>query len=160
MTVEGARADLAADQALLRQFDRMSEHPTGSESRPEDWTKAESPQEPAERPRGRAQVGRSFVGVEGAAGGPLLLHQAAESYLGIAGQPAGRTPRERLTDLASRSLQPADVLLAEMEETIGREDLPDCDDVVSAVRQRKGQSARAALRCRTAQPGAVGPAFG
>ena len=130
LTVEGARADLAADQALLRQFDRMSEHPTGSESRPEDGTKAESPQEPSERPRGRAQVAGLSSASKTPRVGPQLLHQAAESYLGIAGQPAGRTPRERLTDFAGRSLQPADVLLAEIEGTIGREDLPDSDDVV------------------------------
>ena len=59
-----------------------------------------------------------------------MLHQAAEAYLGIAGHPAGRTPRERLADFAGRSLQPADFLLAEMEGTIGCEDLPDCDEVV------------------------------
>ena len=130
LTVEGARADLAADEALLRQFDRMSEHPTGPESRPEDGTKAESPEEPSERPRGRAQVPVLSSASKAPQVGPRLLHQAAEAYLGIAGQPAGRTPRERLTDLAGRSLQPADVLLAEIEGTIGREDLPDSDDVV------------------------------
>ena len=129
LTVEGARADLAADEALLQQFDRMSEHPTGPEPRPEDETKTESPEEPAERPRGRAQVAGHSSASKAPRLRPRLLHQAAEAYLGIAGQPAGR-PRERLTDLASRSLQPADVLLAEMEGTIGREDLPDCDDVV------------------------------
>ena len=104
LTVEGARADLAADEALLRQFDRMSEHPTGPESRPEDGTKAESPEEPAERPRGRAQVPVLSSASKAPQVGPRLLHQAAEAYLGIAGQPAGRTPRERLTDFAGRSL--------------------------------------------------------
>ena len=64
LTVEGARAGLAADEALLRQFDRMSEHPTGPESRPEDGTKAESPEEPAERPRGQAQVLKRFPPAE------------------------------------------------------------------------------------------------
>ena len=130
LTVEDARADLAADEALLRQFDRMSEHPTGPESRPEDGTKAESPEEPAERPRGRAQVPVLSSASKAPQVGPRLLHQAAEAYLGIAGQPAGRTPRERLTDIAGRSLQPTDVLLTEIEGTIWREDLPDGDDVV------------------------------
>ena len=125
LTVEGARADLAANEALLRQFDRISEHPTGPESRPEDGTT----EEPAERPRGRAQVPVLSSVSKAPQVGPRLLHQAAAAYLGIEGA-AGGTPRERLTDLAGRSLQPADVLLAEMEGTIGREDLPDCDDVV------------------------------
>ena len=130
LTVEGARADLAADEALLRQFDRMSERPTGPESRPEDGTKAESPEEPAERSRGRVQVAALSSASKAPKVGPRLLHQAAEAYLGIAGHPAGRTPRERLTYFAGRSLQPTDVLLAEMEGTITREDLPDCDGVV------------------------------
>ena len=130
LTVEGARADLAADEALLRQFDRMSEHATGPESRPEDGTQAESPEQPAERPRVRAQVPALSAPSKARQVGLRLLDQAAEAYLGIAGHAAGRTPRERLIDLAGRSLQPADVLLAELEGTIGREDLPDSDDVV------------------------------
>ena len=130
LTVEGARAGLAADEALLRQFDRMSEHPTGPESQSEDGTKTESPEEPAERPRVRVQVPALSAASKAPQVGPRLLHQAAEAYLGIAEHPVDRTPRERLTVLADRSLQPADVLLAEMEGTIGREDLPDSDDVV------------------------------
>ena len=130
LTVEGARAGLAANEALLRQFDRMSEHPTGQEFRPEEGAKTESPEEPLERPRGHAQAPAVSSTSKAPQVGPWLLHQVAEAYLGIAGSPAGRTPRERLTDFAGRSLQPADALLAEMEGTIGREDLPDSDDVV------------------------------
>ena len=130
LTVEGARADLAANGALLRQFDRMSEHPTELERRPEDKTKAESPEEPEERPRGRAQVAAHSSASTARQVGPQLLHQAAEAYLGIAGHPAGSTARERLADFAGGSLVSVDVLLAEMEGMIGREDLPDSDDVV------------------------------
>ena len=130
LTVEGARAGLAADEALLRQFDRISEHPTGQEFRPANGTKTESPEEPAERPLGQSQLPALSSTSKAPRLGPRLLHQAAEAYLGIAGHPARRTPRERLTDLAGRSLQPADVLLGELEATIWRADLPDCDDVV------------------------------
>ena len=130
LTVEGARAALAAEEALLRQFDQMSEHPTGQEFRPENGTKTESPEEPAERPRGQAQVTALSSTSKALRVGPRLLHQAAEAYLGIAGNPTNLTPRECLTDFAGRFLQPADVLLAAMEGTIGREDLPDSDDVV------------------------------
>ena len=130
LTVEGARADLTADEALLRQFDRMSEHPTGPESRPEDGTKAESPEEPAERPLGQPQVTALSSTSKAPRVGPRRLHQAAKAYLGIAGQPAGRSPRERLADFVGGSLESMDALLAEMEGTIGREDLPDCDEVV------------------------------
>ena len=137
LTVEGVRADLAADEALLRQFDRMSEYPTGPESRPEDGTKTESPEEAAGRPRGRAQVPALSSASKAPRVGLRRLHQAAETYLGIAEHPADRTPRERLTDLAGRSLQPADVLLTEMEGTIGREDLPDSDDVVRLLDEGK-----------------------
>ena len=80
LTVEGARAGLAGDEALLSQFDKIFERVVGSKSRPEDGRSAESTDEV----------------------GPRLLHQAAERYLGNVGSPAGRMPRERLTDLRRR----------------------------------------------------------
>ena len=90
LTVEGARADLAADEALLRQFDRMSEHPTGPESRPEDGTKAESPRGArGTTARTGAKVPVSFVGVEGAAGG------AAAAASGGGGVPRDRRASRR-----------------------------------------------------------------
>ena len=130
LTVEGARAGLAAHETLLRQFDQMSERSAGPESRPEDRRPPETPKETEDRPRAGAEKASPSLARKVPQVDPSLLHQAAEAYLGIDGHSAGRTPQERLADFASRSLQPEDVLLAEMEGMIGREDLPDCDEVV------------------------------
>ena len=130
LTVEDARADLAANEALLRQFDRMSEHPAAPVTRPKHGAPPESPQEPAERPRRRAQVAARSPASKRTKVGPQRLHRAAKAYLGIDGYSAGGTPRERLADLAAGSSQSMEVLLAEMEGTIELEDLPDCDEVV------------------------------
>ena len=130
LTVKDARADLAANEALLRQFDRMSEHPAAPVTRPKHGAPPESPQEPAERPRRRAQVAARSPASKRTKVGPQRLHRAAKAYLGIDGYSAGGTPRERLADLAVGSSQSMEVLLAEMEGTIELEDLPDCDEVV------------------------------
>ena len=118
LSVDDARANLAANEALLRQYDRMSEHP------------AESREEPAERPRGSAKPAAPSPTSKPAKAGPQRLYQAAKAYLGIDGYSPGSTPRERLADLATGSSESMEVLLAQMEGTIRREDLPDCDEVV------------------------------
>ena len=96
LTVERARAGLAADEALLRQFDRMSEHPTGPESRPEDGTKAESPEEPAERPRGQAQVLKRFPPAETDAALQALCWSLHAALAGRDWTEVGRVVEERL----------------------------------------------------------------
>ena len=130
LSVDDARANLAANEALLRQYDRMSEHPAAPVSRPEGGTPAESREEPAERPRGSAKPAAPSPTSKPAKAGPQRLHQAAKAYLGIDGYSPGSTPRERLADLATGSSESMEVLLAQMEGTIRREDLPDCDEVV------------------------------
>ena len=130
LTVEGARAGLATDEALLRQFDQMSGRLAEPESRPGHGKSPESPDEAEERPRVYPLVAAPSSAPQTPQVRPRRLHQAAKAYLGITGDPVGRTPRERLADHAAGSLESVDVLLAEMEGTIWREDLPNCDDVV------------------------------
>ena len=137
LTVEGARAGLAADEALLRQFDQMSERTAGPESRPEDGRPPETPKETEGRSRAGAENAAPSLARKLPQVGPRLLHQAAEAYLGIDGHSAGRTSEERLGDFAAGSLESVDVLLTEMERTIGREDLPDCDEVVRLFDEEK-----------------------
>ena len=135
--VEDARAGLAVNEALLRQFDQMRGHPAEPKSRPSDRRSPESPDEVEERPRDHPDVAAASSAPKAPRVGPQLLHKAAKAYLGIDGRFAGRTPRERLTDLAGSSLEFRDAVLAEMECTIRREDLPDCDDVVRLFDERR-----------------------
>ena len=130
LTVEGARAGLARGETMLRQFDKIFERAVGSKSRLKDGTSPESPDEVAEQPRAHVVVAAPSSAPKAREVGTRLLHQAAERYLGNVGSPAGRTPRERLADLGGGSLESVDFLLAELEGTIWRGDLPDCDDVV------------------------------
>ena len=137
LTIEDARAGLAADEALLRQFDRMSQHPAAPVSQSKDGTSPESLEEPAERPRGRKKVAVPSSAAKRAKPGLQRLHRAAKAYLGIDGYSAGSTPRGRLADLAGGSSESMEVLRTEMEGTIRRQDLPECDEVVRSFDEGK-----------------------
>ena len=130
LTVEGARAGLTADEALVRQFDQMSEWSAGLESRPEDGRPSETAKETEDQSRARAKKAAPSLARKVPQMDLRLLHQAAEAYLGIDGRSAGRTPRQRLADFAAGSLASVDVLLAEMEGMVGRADLPGRDEIV------------------------------
>ena len=131
LTVELVRAGLADNEALLTQFDRVSVRIEVSDSRQEDEKPPESADEtdekrsgtrmPATAPSSKSKVLKVP---------PLLLHRAAEAYLGIAGHSKGGTPRQRLADYIRGSPESVDVLLTAMEGTVERTDLPDCDEVV------------------------------
>ena len=137
LSVEGARAGLAVDEALLRQFDQMSGHAAEPKPRPSDGRSPASPDEEGERPRAQPEVAPASSASRIPQVELRLLHRAAEAYLGIDGSPADRRPRERLSDFASRSLPSTDVLLAEMERTIRRKDLPVCGDLVRSFDERR-----------------------
>ena len=131
LSVENARACLAGNEALLREFDGMSEpavvpvsrHEAGKSQEATDGTREERP---ATRPAATASSSISETPKVEAG----YLHRAAEAYLGTAGHSKGTTLRQRLADFARGSPESVDVLLAAMEGTVKRGDLPDCEDVV------------------------------
>ena len=136
LTVEGAREGLAAAEALVNQFDEMVER----RARVETWKErrtalapsadAGSPGDTVEQQAWQADIAAQAQALHAGRGTPQLLHRAAEAYLGIPENSAGSTPRQRLGDLVGGRVDLIDLLLAGMEGTIAREDLPGCDDVV------------------------------
>ena len=136
LTMKEARAVLAADEALLNRFDEMVARRSHVETRtergaaPESATVMESGGDTAEQRTWQARIAAQVPALRAACGAPQLLHRAAEAYLGIRENSAGKTPRQRLGDLVVGRVDLIDLLLAGMEGTIAREDLPGCDDVV------------------------------
>ncbi len=132
LTVEGARTGLAADEALVNQFDEMVERRSRVETRtaPAAAADTESPGDTVEQQAWQADIAAQAQALHAGRGTPQLLHRAAEAYLGIQENSAGTTPRQRLGDLVGSRDDLIDLLLAGMEGTIAREDLPGCDDVV------------------------------
>ena len=136
LTVEEVRGRLAVDEKLMKQFDELAARRLRAESRterrtaPELATDLESAGDTAEQRIWQAQIAAQAPALQAGRGAPQLLHQAAEAYLGVREISAGTTPRQRLGDLVGSRADFVDVLLAGMEGSIAREDLPDCDDVV------------------------------
>ena len=132
LTVEGARAGLAANQALVNEFDEMvarrSRVEIGAEPRSAAGT--ELAEDTQEQRVWQAQVEVQASVLSAGRGAPDLLHRAAEAYLGIQGNSVGKTPRQRLGSLVGSRVELIDLLIAGMEGTIVREDLPDSEDVV------------------------------
>ena len=112
---------------------RRSRVETGTEPRPVP----ESAEDTAEQRTWQTRIAAQGPELRAGRGAPRLLHRAAEAYLGIADNSAGRTPRERLRDLVGDRSDLIDLVLAGMEGTIAREDLPDCDDVVRLFDQER-----------------------
>ena len=137
LTVDEARGRLATDEVLLKQFDdkvaRRSRVETGTEPRPVP----ESAEDTAEQRTWQTQIAAQAPELRAGRGAPRLLHRVAEAYLGIQENSAGKTPRERLGDLVGSRVDLIELLLAGMEGTIAREDLPDCDDVVRLFDQER-----------------------
>ena len=130
LTVEAARAVLAADDSLLQRFDEMRSPPVSQVIQPEH---AEIPVSPTDTDDQRAWQARIMAEAEAlcAGGGPpQLLRQAAEVYLDIRGDAAGKTPRERLGELVGGRIDLIDLLIAGIEGTVTRDDLPSCDHTV------------------------------
>ena len=92
LTVEGARAGLAAEEALVNEFDEMVERRAGVESRTERRTPpagTESPGDTVEQQAWQAQIAAQEPSLRAGRGTPQLLHQAAEVYLGVQENSAG-----------------------------------------------------------------------
>ena len=136
LTMEEARSGLAADEALVNQFDEMVERRSRVENRkvprtpPDQGTSADSAEDTAEQLDLQAQIEAQATELRAGRGEPELLHRAAEAYLRIDDNSAGKTPRQRLVDLVGGRDDLIDLLLAGMKGTIVREDLPGCDETV------------------------------
>ena len=144
LTAEEVREQLAADEALLDQFDQLKAHgmlvegggnrsitsatPVAMEKKEEDTPKQRALQAQIEAQAAELRAG----------GGTLeLLHRAAEAYLGINEDCVGTSSRQRLGDLVGTRTDLIDLLIAGLEGTIAANDLPGCEDVVRL--QDRGQ---------------------
>ena len=130
LTVEEARVRLAADEALMNQFDGMVARRSRVETRTERSTAPESAGDTAKQRTWQADIAAQAQALRAGRGAAQLIHRAAEAYLGIQENSAGKTPRQRLGDLVGDRADLIDLLLAGLEGTIARDDLPGCDDVV------------------------------
>ena len=136
LTVEEVRKRLAADEVLMNQFDEMAARRSRVETRTQRRTapKSATDMEPAvdteEQRVWQEQIEAQAPALRAGRGAPELLHRAAEAYLGLQDNSAGKTPRKRLGDLVGSRVDMIDLLLEGMEGTIAREGLPGCDDVV------------------------------
>ena len=130
LTVEEARTGLAADEELMNQFDEMEARRSCVETRTERGSEPESAKATVEQRTWQADIAAQASELRAGRGAPELLHLAAEVYLGIQENSAGKTPRQRLGDLVGGRADLVDLLIAGMEGTISREGLPGCDDVV------------------------------
>ena len=139
LTVEGARAGLAANQALVNEFDetvaRRSRVEIGAEPRSAAGT--ELAEDTQEQRVWQAQVEVQASVLSAGRGAPDLLHRAAEAYLGIQGNSVGKTPRQRLGGLVGSRVDLIDLLLQGLEGSIARDDLPDWDGVVRLFDQER-----------------------
>ncbi len=143
LTVEAAREALTANDSLLNQFDEIVSHRSLFKASMSGSTSSESPadmESPSDTPEQRAL--RARIATEAAElrvgrGTPELLHRAAEVYLGVHDNSSGKTPRQRLEDLVGRHDDLIDLLLAGMEGTTSRKDLPGSDDVVRLFDQHR-----------------------
>ena len=136
LTVEEARTELAADDVLLSEFDGMVDRWTlgvtqsGGGTVPELSASRESPADTAAQQAWQARIETQAAQLSAGHGRPRLLHEAAEAYLGIRDTSVGKSPRQRLEDLVGSRDDLVDPLLAGLEVTVAREDLPSCEAVV------------------------------
>ena len=136
LTLEGVRAGLAGDGALMDQFDEMVARESCGEARtegspaPGSAAEIELAADTSEQRIWQAEIEAQAIELRSRRGEPKLLHRAAEAYLGVHDTSEGKTPRQRLSDLVGSRADLIDLLLSGMEGTITREDLPGCDDVV------------------------------
>ena len=127
LTVAGVRAALAGNEPLLNRFDDIARRRAGPETRRDTKTARGSPADAREEDSRQELTAAQTAALLAT---PQALHRVAEVYLGNREEFAGGTPRERLGSLVGGSKESVDLLVAAVEETVGREDLPDCDDVV------------------------------
>ena len=121
---------------MINQFDEMVARRSRDEARTEHGTALDSSTDmqsavdTAEQRIWQAEVEVQAPALRAGRGAPQLLHRAAEAYLGIQDNSVGTTPRQRLGDLVGSRADLIDLLVAGVEGTIARDDLPGCDDVV------------------------------
>ena len=130
LTVEAARAALAADESLLQRFDEMGSPAASRVVQPEHADIPASPTDTDDQRAWQARITAEAQALRAGAGPPQLLRQAAEVYLDIRGDAAGKTPRERLGELVGGRIDLIDLLIAGIEGTVTRDDLPSCDHTV------------------------------
>ena len=137
MTVDGARTGLAANKALVNQFNEMVERQTHVETRMRSWTTPESSADTEEQRDWQVRVLAQASALRVGRGAPQMLDRAAEAYLGIERGSAGMTPLERLGNLVGSRADLAELLLAGIEGAITRDDLPGSNDVVRLFDQSR-----------------------
>ena len=130
LTVEAARAALAADEALLQRFDEFESPPVSRVIQPEHTEIPDSPADTDDQSAWQARITAEAQALRAGGGSPQLLRQAAEVYLDVHGDAAGKTPRERLGDLVGGRVDLIDLLMVGIEGSISRDDLPSCDHTV------------------------------
>ena len=139
LTLEGARAGLAGDIALMdpvrrdggtwvrQQRPRRNPSPAHVGRTVEVRWRRRTPQN---RRAWQGEIEAQTAELRLGRGEPDLLHRAAEAYLGFHDTSSGKSPRQRLGDLVGSRADLVDLLISGMEGTITREDLPDSNDVV------------------------------
>ena len=143
LTVEAAREALTANDSLLNQFDEIVSHRSLVKASMSESTSPESPSDmksPSDTPEQRvlrARIATEAAELRVGRGASELLHGAAEVYLGFQDSSSGKTPRQRLENLVGRHDDLIDLLLAGMEGTTSRKDLPGSDDVVRLFDQHR-----------------------
>ena len=143
LTVEGFRERLAGNETLANKFDEMVDHQAGVETRTERQTAPESAKDmesagdTAEQQTWQAWIATQASALRAGRGEPQLLHRVAEAYLGLQENSTGKTPRQRLGDLVGGRGDLIELLLAGLEGTIARDDLPGCDDVVQLFDRKR-----------------------
>ncbi len=137
LTVEAARAGLAADKLLLKQFDDMRNPPVSREVQSGHTKMPESPTDTEDQKTWQARITAEAPALRAGSGAPQLLHTAAGVYLDIRADAAGKTPRERLGELVGSRTDLIDLLMMGIEGTVTRDDLPSCDDTVRLFDQSR-----------------------
>ena len=136
LTLEEAREGLATSETLVNEFDEMVKRRAADESRMERETLTESvtvmerAQDTAEQRTWQARIVAQASALRAGRGLPQLLADVAEVYLGMHKDSTAPTPGDRLRNLVGDRSDLIDVLLAGLEGTITRDDLPSCDEVI------------------------------
>ena len=127
LTLNGVRARLAGNEGLLHRFEDIVRRHQGEDAQNDADSAAGSPR------NGKSEVRRQTsiaAGVAELTATPGALHRVAQAYLGTQEELVGETAEDRLRSLVGGSKASANLLRTALEETIKREDLPACDDVV------------------------------
>ena len=137
MTVDGARAGLAEDKSLLNLFEEIVDGGAGPVNRAKRLTTPESAADTEEQRAWQARIAAQASALRAGGGSPRMLCKAAEAYLGMHEDSSEKTPLDRLHDLVGGREDLIDLLVAGMEGTIVRGDLPSSDDVVRLFDQSR-----------------------